>query len=173
MNELIWLTFSEVIGYILLGGIIVFVYSYGMFLCCAVYDYQDEKPKEEKCFLDYDIKIWMNSQFYFVYYVGFIQFISLCAAPITLNSFVYPICFLGVFLFHLQCVSYFTYLYVQYIYTFQPDDIKDIETSSYKKKSLFWKFFLTCFTQLLSILFPLEDKPILFQILTKGVKYNR
>ena len=56
MNETIWINYSEVIGHLFLGGTTIFVYSYAMFLCCAVYDYQDEKPEEEKCLLDHQIQ---------------------------------------------------------------------------------------------------------------------
>ena len=173
MNNTIWITNSEVIGHLFLGGITIFVYSYAIFLCCAVYDYQDEKPEEEKCLLDYDIKDWMNSQFVLMYYTGLVQFISLFTPPITLWNFVYPVCYLGVFLFHFQCTSIFVYLYNQYVHTFQPDDIIDVEPSIYRWKNLIWKFFLTCILLSLSILCPLEDQPMLFLVLTKGVKYDR
>ena len=179
MNETIWITLNkvisvlEVIGQLSLGGIIILVYAYGMFLCCAVYDYQDEKPEEEKCLVDYQIKDWMNSQFYFLYYIGFVQFIALFSSPITFYNFVYPLCYLGVFLFHFQCATVFFYLYIQYVYTFQPDDIKDINICIYRRKCLLWKLFITCITVLISIWLPLEDQPILFQLLTNGVEYNR
>lgn len=175
MNETIWFTPSEAIGHFFLGLITIFIYCYAIFLCYAVYDYQDEKPEEEKCLLDYEVKDWMNCQCLLLYYTGFVQFISLFTftKPIASNNFVYIVCYLGVFLFHFQCVSVFVYLYFQYVHTFQPDDIKDVEPSSYRWKSLLWKFFLTCFTLLLSILFPLEDQPILFQVMTKEAKYDR
>ena len=175
MNSTLWNSYEEAAIHFIIGIVAIFVNSYAIFLCYAVYDYQDEKPEEEKCLLDYEVKDWMNSQCFLLYYTGFVQFISLFTftTPIALNNFVYLVCYLGVFLFHFQCVSVFVYLYCQYVHTFQPDDIKDVEGSSYRWKSLLWKFFLTCFTLLLSILFPLEDQPILFQVMTKGAKYDR
>ena len=80
MNETIWNTTSEVYIHFLLGGITVFVYSYAIFLCYAIYDYQDEKPNDEKCPLDHLIKDWMNSQFCYLFFVGLVQFTILYLA---------------------------------------------------------------------------------------------
>ena len=54
MNETIWSTNSEAFVHFFLGGITIFLYSYAIFLCYAIYDYQDEKPDDEKCLFDFE-----------------------------------------------------------------------------------------------------------------------
>ena len=173
LDKISWMTLDEAVSHFIFGGITIFVYSYAIYLCCAIYDYQDEKPEAEKCPLDPLIKDWMNSQFFFVYYVGFVQFISLFTPSVKLGYFVYMVSYLGIFLFHFHVATIFVYMYIQYVYTFQPDDIGNIDTLSLRRKGLFWKFIITSITLLLSIVFPLEDQPIPFQLLTKGREYDR
>ena len=73
--------------------------------------------------------------------------------------------------FHVSTI--FVYLYLQYIYTFQPQDFVNVQNSTLRKKCLIWKFLLTLIILLLSILCPLEKQPIPFQLLSKGQKYDR
>ena len=84
----------------------------------------------------------MNSQFYYMFYVGFVQFISLFTPPVTLEI-VYPISYMGVFLFHFHLAQAFVYLYIQYVYTFQLHNIEGVQTSTLRWKSFCWKIFLT------------------------------
>ena len=172
MNETIWNTTSEVFTHFFLGGITIFVYSYAIFLCYAIYDYQDEKPNDEKCPLDHLIKDWMNSQFFYLYYVGLVQFISLFTPSVNL-SIVYIISYIGVFLLHWHVVSIFVYMYLQYIFTFQPQDTGNVLISTMRKKCFLWKLLLVFVSLLLSIIFPLEEQPIPFQLLSKGLEYKR
>ena len=172
MNETLWNTFSEAFVHFSLGGIIISIYTYAIFLCYAIYDYQDEKPDDEKCPLDHQIKQWMNSQFCYLFYVGLVQFISLFSPPILLNIS-YFICYIGIFLLHFHVSTIFVYLYLQYIYTFQPQDFVNVQNSTLRKKCLIWKFLLTLIILLVSILFPLEKQPIPFQLLSKGQMYDR
>ena len=172
MNETIWNTTSEAFVHFFLGGITIFIYTYAIFLCYAIYDYQDEKPDNEKCPLDHQLKHWMNSQFYYLFYLGLVQFISLFSPPILLNIS-YFICYIGVFLLHFQVSTIFVYMYLQYVYTFQPQDFVNVQNSTLRKKCLIWKFLLTLIILLLSILFPLEEQPIPFQLLSKGEMYDR
>ena len=39
---------EESIGYLFLGGISLSLHGYALFLCSAIFDYQDEKPDQEK-----------------------------------------------------------------------------------------------------------------------------
>ena len=171
MNETIWSSTSEAFVHFFLGGLTVFLYTYAIFLCYAIYDYQDEKPDDEKCPLDHQIKDWMNSQFCYLLYVGLVQFISLFTPPILLNIS-YFITYVGVFLLHFQVSTIFVYLYLLYVYTFQPKDSVNVQNLN-RNKCLVWKFLLTLVILLLSILFPLEEQPIPFQLLSKGQKYDR
>ena len=172
MNETIWNTTSEVYIHFFLGGITIFVYSYAIFLCYAIYDYQDEKPNDEKCPLDHLIKDWVNSQFCYLYYVGLVQFISLFTPSINL-SIVYIISHIGVFLLHWHVVLIFVYVYLQYIFTFQPQDTGNVLISTMRKKCFLWKLLLVFISLLMSIIFPLEEQPIPFQLLSKGLEYKR
>jgi hypothetical protein len=47
-SEILWNTTEETVSSFFLGGATVFVHCYAIFLCSAIYDYQDEKPHEEK-----------------------------------------------------------------------------------------------------------------------------
>ena len=42
---------EESIGYLFLGGISLSLHGYALFLCAAIFDYQDEKPNKEKVHL--------------------------------------------------------------------------------------------------------------------------
>ena len=58
---------EELIGYLFLGGISLSLHGYALFLCAAIFDYQDEKPDQEKSSFDFLIKDLMNSQFWSLY----------------------------------------------------------------------------------------------------------
>ena len=68
---------EESIGYFFLGGISLSLHGYAVFLCSAIFDYQEEKPNQEKSPFDALIKDLMRSQFWIVYGVGLIQIIAL------------------------------------------------------------------------------------------------
>ena len=68
---------AESIGYLFLGGISLSLHVYALFLCAAIFDYQDEKPNKEKSPFDALIKDLMRSQFWTVYGTGLIQIIAL------------------------------------------------------------------------------------------------
>ena len=173
MNRTLWSSTEEAIGHFFLGGILVGLYSYAIFLCYAVYDYQDEKPPAEKSSLDILMKDLMNAQFYLLYYIGLIQFISLFSPPITGSDIIYWLSHFCIFISNFQGVSCIMFLYIQHVYVFQPDDFKISQVSSMRHKSLLWKFSLTMIAISLSILVPIEREPIIFLILTKGTDYNR
>ena len=68
---------EELIGYFFLGGISLSLHGYALFLCAAIFDYQDEKPDQEKSSFDFLIKDLMNSQFWSVYGWGLIHIIAI------------------------------------------------------------------------------------------------
>ena len=55
---------EEVLEHLFLAGTIFSVGAYAIFLCFAIYDYQDEKPAEEKSPIDLLKKDLMNSEFF-------------------------------------------------------------------------------------------------------------
>ena len=57
MNETFLNSTEDVVGCLFLGGTTFSVCAYSIFLCYAIYDYQDEKPVEEKSPIDLLIKL--------------------------------------------------------------------------------------------------------------------
>ena len=72
-----WNSTEESIGYLFLGGISLSLHGYALFLCAAIFNYQDEKPSHEKSPFDVLIKDLMNSQFWTLYGLGLIQIIAI------------------------------------------------------------------------------------------------
>ena len=105
-----------------------------------------------------------------MFYMGFVEFISLFTPPVTLEI-VYPISYMGVFLFHFHLAQAFVYLYIQYVYTFQLHNIEGVPTSTLRWKSFCWKIFLTIITIFLSIAVPMEKQPKPFQLFSKGKQH--
>ena len=172
MNVTLWNTTEETVSSFFLGGATVFVHCYAIFLCSAIYDYQDEKPHEEKGPDDIQLKDLMTAQSYFLYYTGFFIFISLFTPPVTF-FLVYPISYFSVFLIHFSSVSFLVYLCNDYIYIFHFDYVKNISVSTMRMRSNIGKVVLTIGAMSLSIIVPVQDQPIIFQMLTKGEEYQR
>ena len=174
MNVTLWRSTEEAIVYICLGGISIFLHAYGIFLCYAIFDYQMEKPKEEKSPFDVLLKDLMNSQFCLLYYMCLVQFISLFSPEtiVAYNCFYY-VSHIGVFLLNFHTASVFVTFYIQYVFVFQPDDAKGIQVSALTWKSLVWKILLTFIGIVLDVLFPLKVAPLPFRMLTKQTEYDR
>ena len=103
---------------------------------------------------------------------SYIETISIFTPPIVSN-FSYLNTYLSVFLLHFHLVSLLVLLYIQHIYVFQPDDFLNIDLTVMRRKSIVWKVFLTCLFLTLSILFPMTETPLAYQMLTKGAIYDR
>ena len=76
MNSTLWNTTEEAAMHFILGAVTIFVHAYAIFLCYAVYDYQDEKPNDEKSPIDVLMKDLKNLKFWvidFVLLCGFLQ----------------------------------------------------------------------------------------------------
>ena len=52
---------EEVVGCLILGGTTISLCAYAIYLCYAIYDYQDEKPAEEKSPIDVLVKDLLHS----------------------------------------------------------------------------------------------------------------
>ena len=172
MNSTIWSSTEEAVVSFILAPITIFVFAYAIFLCYAIYDYQDEKPNDEKSPTDVLIKDIANAEFWFLYIFGFIQFISLFTPPIT-SIFAYFMVYIIIFLMNFYSVSWLVFLYIQYVYVFQHDQFLNVNVSSMWWKSLGWKFLLTFLSLSLNIAFPLDAIPVPFQMLSKGIHYDR
>ena len=172
MNETLWNSTEDGIGSIILGGVTFFVHFYAILISSAIYDYQDEKPYYEINPIDIHVKDFLSSWICFLYYNGFLQFIALFTPSITFGI-VYPISQLNVFLIHFAASSYFIFLYLQYKYIFNYDEMKVISKSRLRWNCFALKLLLTCFFICVSIGYPLEKQPVIFQMLTKGKPYDR
>jgi hypothetical protein len=172
MNETLWNSTEEAFGYFLLGALSIFIHAYAMFLCSAISDYQDEKPKHEKSPFDEFIKDLMNFQFFFIFYSGLIHFIGLFSPPIEANNLVYFVTVFGILIRHFNAASYLITLFTKYVFIFHPNKLENIPAWTLKKKRIVGKFLLTLFAVLISIEFPTEELPFQFEILTKKGCYD-
>ena len=119
-NSTEWNTTEEACFHLILGAITIFVHAYAIFLCYAVYDYQNEKPEEEKSLIDVLFKDYLNSKFWFLYYACLVQFISIFIPPSD-SIIVYLTSHVGVFLMNFNAVSLVVSLYIQHVYVFHND----------------------------------------------------
>ena len=172
MNSTLWSSTEEALVHFFLGGLIFLTFFYAIYLSYAIYDYQNEKPVEEKSPIDIQIKDIHTITICLLRYFGFIQFISVFLPAVTCQI-VYLISHLSVFLSNLYIVSWLVYLYIQYLYIFYPDHIKEIPVSTLRLRSFLWKIFLTIISMVISTICPLENQPIMFQFLAKGKQYDR
>ena len=163
---------EEVVGHLFLGGTIFSVCAYAIFRCYAVYDYQDEKPAEEKTPIDLLVKDFMHSEFWLIIHICLIEIISLFTPPITSNA-AYLVSYVDVFLIDFHLVSLLILLYIQRVYIFYFDLVVNVDVSVMRQKSIMWKFILTFFSLFLDFLVPSPDAPMAFQILAKGANYDR
>ena len=172
MNVTIFNSTEELVGQLFLGGTAFSVCSYAIFLCHAIYDYQEEKPIEEKCPIDFLVKDLMHSEFWMLYHVCLVQIISLFSPPITSNV-AYLISYMQVFLLNFYQTSFLVLLYIQHVYIFYHNEFVNVDFSIIRRKTIMWKFILTLSSLFLNCLVPSLEVPMAYQILTKGAIYDR
>ena len=172
MNETFLNSTEDVVGCLFLGGTTFSVCAYSIFLCYAIYDYQDEKPAEEKSPIDVLVKDLLHSEFWLLYNICLIELISLFTPPITSNM-AYLISHISVFLVNFHHMSLLILLYIQHLYVFYPEECANVDVSIMRRKSLIWKFILTFFSLFLSCLVPSPEAPMAYQLLAKGANYDR
>ena len=163
---------EEVLGCLFLCGTTIFVCAYALFLCYAIYDYQDEKPIEEKSPIDLLVKDLMHSEFWLLYHNCLIEIVSLFTPPITSNI-VYLISYINVFLIDFHQISLLIVIYIQHLYIFYPDECVNVDVSIMRQKSIVWKFILTLLSIFLTFLVPSPHVPRAYQMLAKGANYDR
>ena len=162
------------VGSFVLATVTIFVHAYAIFLCYAIYDYQDEKPANEKSPTDILNKDLKNTEFWCLYGSFLIQFISLFTPPIT-STFVYLVSHTIIFSMNFYSVSWLVSNYIQYIHIFHYDIIMDVNISVLRWKSFGLKLFLTFLSLLLNIAVPFPETmtPLFFKMLSKGIHYER
>ena len=82
MNSTLWNSYEEAAVHFIIGIVAIFVNSYAIFLCYAVYDYQDEKPDDERSPIDVLVKDSKNAECLVLYTTFLVHFISLLTPPI-------------------------------------------------------------------------------------------
>ena len=173
MNITIWDSSEEAVVYSILGAISLLIHLYILFLSSAIYDFQDEKPEEEKSHFDVLIKDLMRTVFWIVYMIGIIQFISLFT-PTMNDEIVYFLTYLRTIIFHFNVASILVTVYIHNVFIFQPDDVEGITVTTLRRKSMVSKFLLTFVLVLLSTAVPVQTEPLIFQWLNKGkTNYER
>ena len=172
MNETFLNSLEEVVGHLFLGGTTISVCAYAMFLCYAIYDFQDEKPAKEKNPVDLLVKDFMHSEFWLIIHICLIEIISLFTPPIT-SDYAYFASYISVFLIDFHLMSLLFLLYIQHIYIFYFDLVANVDVSIMRQKSIMWKFILTFLSLFLDVLVPSPDNPLAFQMLAKGASYDR
>ena len=118
------------------------------------------------------LKDIMTTAFYLLSYIGYHQFLSVFGPAVNFDA-IYFTAFFSVFLLNFYTVSWLVYLYLQYHYVFYPNLINVVPISRLRLKSLVWKLIITIFSMCINVLFPFEDAPVLFQLLTDGKMYKR
>ena len=173
MKITIWNSTDEIVVNSILVASSFFIHLYALFLTSAIYDFQDEKPEEEKSHFDVLIKDLMRTVFWTVYMIGITQFISLFMPPMN-NDIVYSLTYLRIVVFHFNVASILVTVYIHNVFIFQPDDIEGIMVTSLRRKSMVSNFLLTFVLILLSIAVPVQTEPLIFQWLNKGkANYER
>ena len=171
MNVTISNSTQEVVGQLFLCGKTFSVCAYAIFLCYAIFDYQEEMPNEEKSPIDFLVKDLMHSEFWLLYYICLIVVTSLFIPPITSN-FAYLIWHVYVFMLNFLQISLLILLYLQHLYVFHPDEFVNADFSIVRQKTTVWKLILTLFCLFLNYLVP-GEVPMSFQVLAKGANYDR
>ena len=162
----------EVVGHLFLGGTTFFICAYAIFLSYAIYDYQDEKPNEEKSPIDTLVKDLMQAKFWLLCNICLIGIISLFIPPVTSNV-TYLLSHIFVFLLNFHQMSLLILLYIQHVFVFYPDKWVNVDVFIMRKKSIVWKFILTFLSLFISCLVPSTEVPTAYQMLTKGANYDR
>ena len=173
MNITNWNDTEEVVVHIFLGAISIPIHLYFLFLSSAIFDFQNEKPDDQKTPFDILIKDLIRTMFWVAYIIGHIQFISFFTPPLN-NDIVYCLSYFMVFISHFTMASILVTVYIQNVFTFQPDDIEGIEVTTLRQKSMVSKLILAFVSMFLSILVPIETEPNVFQWLDKDrTSYDR
>ena len=142
---------------------------------CYILNYttlKDEKPSNEKTLIDVLIKDLMSSNFWFLFFIFMVQFISLFSPNVPMLNSPYLINHSLLFISNFHAISIFVFLYIQHVYIFQPDDFVGVDIAIIRRKSMMWKFLLTILMISLSCIFPILD-PMMFSLISKGKQYDR
>ena len=87
MNAATWNSYEEAVVNLIFGSISLLIHAYALFIISAIFDYQNEKPKEEKSLFDVLIEDLMRTLYWAALFIGQIQFISFFIPPMDSGEF--------------------------------------------------------------------------------------
>ena len=119
--------------------------------------YQKEKPNYEKSTFDCVYRDTLAANIALTGYAGLCNFIGILIPPCQSPTLPYALSTLGYMLYVFVWASIFVTLYINHIYTFQPESTVGVQAFKLRWKSIVWKLFLTIFTLLMdTVLGPLQ-----------------
>ena len=121
--------------------------------------YQKEKPNYEKSTFDCVYRDTLAANITLTGYAGLCTFIGILIPPCQSPTLPYALSTFGYMLYVFVWASIFITLYINHIYTFQPESTVGVEEFKLRWKSIVWKLFLTIFTLLMdTVLGPLQRR---------------
>ena len=119
--------------------------------------YQKEKPNYEKSTFDCVYRDTLAANIALTGYAGLCNFIGILIPPCQSPTLPYALSTFGYLLYVFVWASIFITLYINHIYTFQPESTIGVQAFKLRWKSIVWKLFLTIFTLLMdTVLGPLQ-----------------
>ena len=119
--------------------------------------YQKEKPNYEKSTFDCVYRDTLAANIALTGYAGLCTFIGILIPPCQSPTLPYALSTFGYMLYVFVWASIFITLYINHIYTFQPESTVGVQAFKLRWKSIVWKLFLTIFTLLMdTVLGPLQ-----------------
>ena len=119
--------------------------------------YQKEKPNYEKSTFDCVYRDTLAANIALTGYAGLCNYIGILIPPCQSPTLPYALSTFGYMLYVFVWASIFITLYINHIYTFQPESTDSVQAFKLRWKSIVWKLFLTIFTLLMdTVLGPLQ-----------------
>ena len=113
--------------------------------------YQKEKPNYEKSTFDCVYRDTLAANVALTVYAGLSNFIGILIPPCQSPTLPYVLSTFGYTLYVFVWASIFITLYINHIYTFQPESTVGVQEFKLRWKSIVWKLFLTIFTLLMDV----------------------
>ena len=114
--------------------------------------YQKDKPSYEKSIFDCVYRDTLAANIILTSYIGLCNYIGILLPPCHDPLVPYVLSTLGYFLYSFSWASIFITLYINHIFTFQPENTEGVDEFTLRWKSMLWKlltFFLVVFTDTL------------------------
>ena len=151
--EDLWLTLANFFGLIAIS----LTSTASTTFAILIRRYQKEKPNYEKSTFDCVYRDTLAANIALTGYAGLCNYIGILIPPCQSPTLPYALSTLGYMLYVFVWASIFVTLYINHIYTFQPESTVGVKEFKLRWKSIVWKLFLTIFTLLMdTVLGPLQ-----------------